>query len=346
MNAKNKLKDALKNNAIPYLIAETAYIFEGKKSYLQKIIFKLFKSKSSDAIKYHILIDIDSYSAPSYSIYALIKNFLLTKKEWIEILKKTKEKGFETIVLVDDEKAIDFVKKNIELVDAVELHAIALNNIIMLEKVKELKIPIVLGVGGSKIEEIKFAVNCLKGKDLLLMHGFQNYPTKYEYINFNRMINLKKKFNLPVGYADHCSWDHPNNELITLAGFMAGANIIEKHVALKAGEKRVDFNSAISVEQLKDIYQKMNLLNVTKGDGSFEITEYEKPYGKNGPMKFTPVALKNMKKEDLITKENTGLRRTAEENNVQQIEYMKLLGKKLVKDVKKFEHINWSVVKK
>ena len=178
------------------------------------------------------------------------------------------------------------------------------------------------------------------------MHGFQNYPTKYEYINFNKMIRIRNKFNLPMGYADHTVWDNENNELITLAGFMAGANFIEKHIALEIGKERIDFNSAISIDMLSNIRKKMELLNKTKGDGSFEISKYEKIYSKNGPMKFTIVANRALKRGQIIKKEDITFRRTGEENTINQRDYLNLIGKKVKKDIPKMGLVNWRNIEK
>jgi len=342
----SKFKEALNNYKILYLIGEIACIHEGDFGYLSKLVDEIIEKKACNAIKYHVLIDLNFVMTKSHKIYDAVKKLMLPQEEWLSIIKKTKSGGFEVIVLVDDLKAVDFVKDNINFIDAVEVHAVALNNIEMLDKVKELQIPIILGIGGSEIDEIEFAINYLKRKDILLMHGFQNYPTKYEYINFNKMIRIKNKFNLPVGYADHTVWDNKDNELITLAGFMAGANFIEKHVTLELGKKRVDFNSAINIDMLRDIRKKMDLLNKTRGDGSFEISKYEQIYSRKGPMKFTIVANRKLSKGKIINKKDITFRRTGEENTIKQSDYLKLIGKKVKKPILKFGLVNWGNVEK
>jgi N,N'-diacetyllegionaminate synthase len=330
----------------PYLIAETAYSFEGDKNYLIKLISELKKKKASDAIKYHVLLDLNKYALKDHPVYSFIKDFLLSEDDWLSILKMTKRKGFETIVLADEEKAIDFCIKNISLIDAIEIHAVAVNNFEMLNKLKKFNKPILLGVGGTEIEEIKIALDYLKNKKIILMHGFQNYPTKYEFINLNKISSLKKEFSLLVGYADHCAWDFEHNELITLAGFMSGAHIIEKHVVLDKGKKKIDFESAINTDDLANLRKKLKLLQISKGDGCFELNVNEKIYGKNGPMKFTIVANRKIKKDSIICKEDLTFRRTKKENNVQQKEYLNFLGKKAKKDIKKNELINWGNIRK
>jgi len=344
--AKNKFKNALENEDVPYLIAETAYIHEGDFGYLSELVDEALKNKSCDGIKFHIMADIDSYATRDHAVYNLIKKFLFSESQWVQILKKVKASGPDTIILVDDTKAIDFVKRNIRLINAVEIHACALNNIEMLEKIKSIKVPIILGIGGSEFQDIGFAVNYLHRKDILLMHGFQNYPTKYEYINFRRIQKAKEKFKLPVGYADHTSWNDKKNKLITLGGFMSGANILEKHVTLDVGKKRTDFEAAVSMDTLKEIKEGMDALAKTKGDGSFEINDYENVYAKKGPMKFTIVAKRDIEKGAKITKEDLTFRRTGKENNIAQREYLDLIGKQAKEKIPMYSLINWGNVQK
>lgn len=343
---QSKFQKALYNQNIPYLIGETAYIHEGDFQYLSNLVKEMINKKCCDAIKFHVMTDVDSYATPSHELYKLYKKMKLPQKKWLELFKLLKSSALENIILVDDIKSMNFVKKNINLIDAVELHAIALNNIEMLEKIKEINLPTILGVGGSKLEDIEFALNYLKKKDILLMHGFQNYPTKYEYINFKKMMAFKDKFKLPVGYADHTIWNSEFNELITLAGFIEGANFLEKHVTLKAGEKRIDFEAAVEIKMLQDIKRKMKILIKTKGNGSFEISDYEDIYAKKGPMKFTTVASKELKKGNMIKKEDITFKRTGEENILEQREYLNLIGKKIKEDIFLNELINWGNIEK
>ncbi|MBI2658429.1 N-acetylneuraminate synthase family protein [Candidatus Woesearchaeota archaeon] len=346
MAKKSRFKEAMEDENCPYIIGETAYIHEGNFSYMNRLIHSLASKKSCDGVKFHIMIDIDSYFTKDHPAYSIIKKSMFSKSQWIMILEKAKSSGFDNIVLADDLYSIDFVKENVDLVDAVEIHAVALNNIEMLERVKGIKVPIILGIGGSGIKDIEFAVKFLDRKDILLMHGFQNYPTRYEYINFRRMQKIKEKFGLPVGYADHTAWDDKNNELMTLAGFMAGPNIIEKHVALEAGKKRTDYDAAVSAESLREIRGKMGILNKAKGDGSFEISDYENIYARKGPMKFTIVAAGDIKKGSSIGKKDLAFRRTKKENTIEQREFFSLIGKKAKEPIKKYSLISWRNVEK
>jgi N,N'-diacetyllegionaminate synthase len=338
---KSMLLSAMLDQSIPYVIAETAYIHQGDIGYLFELIERLGVVKCCDAIKYHILIDVDSYITPSHELYGLYQTNKFSTAQWSKILEKTCESGFESIVLADEIRAIDYVKDNIKNVHAIELHAIALNNMEMLERVKDIEIPIILGVGGSQIEDIDYALKYLGNKEILLMHGFQNYPTKYQFINLKRISKLKEKFRRTVGYADHTSWDDTLNETITLSGFLSGANILEKHVALNAGEDRIDYNSAISIDALRSIYDKLRIIQDALGDGSFIISDYENIYALNGPMKFTVVATRDIPSGHIISKNDIAFKRTNEVNNIRQRDYLEIIGKKAKKEIKIHEILNW-----
>jgi sialic acid synthase SpsE len=90
----------------------------------------------------------------------------------------------------------------------------------------------------------------------------------------------------------------------------------------------------------------MDVLNKTKGSGSFKINEYEQVYARNGPMKFTIVANRDLKKNQIIKKEDITLRRTGETNIIKQRDYLNLIGKKVKKDIPKMGLVNWGNIEK
>ncbi len=342
---ESKFQQALADPSLPYIVAETAYIHEGDPKYFSAILAELVKHHCCDAVKYHILIDVDSYITHAHHLYSLYDKFKLPPETWVAVLQETKDRGFETIVLADEKKAIDFASEHPDLVTAVELHAIAINNLEMLERAKKLPMPVILGVGGSTSEDIAYALKYLNRTDVLLMYGFQIYPTKFEYINLKKITTMQETYKVPVGYADHTSWDSKDNTLITISGFVKGANFIEKHVTLNPGERRIDYESAIGIDQLCEIQRQIQLLVTTLGTGKMEINEYEKAVASNGPMKFTIVAARDLKKGQRLTREDITFKRTEPENTVEQRDYLKLLGKKLTMDVKQAEAVNWDKVK-
>ena len=200
----------------PYLIAECAYSHEGDVEYLRKSVVSAAESACVDAVKFHILLDINTYMCPDHDLYERIREWMFTADQWREVIGLARSSGLGVIVLADDLGSFALLEEMKEDIAAVEIHSCSLNDAKMLEKTSLLNVPVILGVGGSSAEDIALSVDYLKKRgttELLLMYGFQNYPTRYEYVNFEKMKKVQQMFGLPVGYADHTSWDDENNEV-------------------------------------------------------------------------------------------------------------------------------------
>jgi sialic acid synthase SpsE len=229
-----------------------------------------------------------------------------------------------------------------------ELHATGLNDLFLLDAASRFNGSVMLGVGGSTIDEIEYAINYLrtKGKeDLVLMYGFQSYPTNYSDINLSKMIMLKDLFNLPVGYADHTAHDDPNNETISVMAAALGFNILEKHFALCPGEERIDYHAGVGKSKMKSIRNLMEIALQVHGNGQIEMSIPEKNYGNTGPMKKAIVARRRIKKGEAISLDNVWFKRTVEETPVRQMDIRKLLGRKASQDIMEDEIIDFSKIR-
>jgi sialic acid synthase SpsE len=329
-----------------YIIAETAYIHEGDFEYLFKMIDEISELKL-DAIKFHLLLNPDSYMSKEHPLSDEIKKWLFTKKQWTELIQQAIDKNLDVIALCDDVESVEYIKNNYNDIFAIEIHATGINDYFLLQEVADFKGKIILGIGGTSVEEIKYAVDFLKNKgkrDIILMYGFQNYPTNYKEINLQKMIKMKDLFNLPVGYADHTSYDDPNNEIISIMGAVIGSNILEKHYTLDPGVERIDYIAAVGKKQMKKIKEMTQLTSHIYGDSKLEMSKNEKAYGSVGPMKKAIVARCLIKKGEEISLDNIWFKRTAEESTVKQNQLPLLLGLKAIEDIEKDKIINFDKV--
>lgn len=332
------------NSNNPYIIAECAYSHEGNPEYLRRSIQTISETGCINAAKFHVLLDIDTYMCRDHDLYGKINKWLFTNDKWQELIEYAYVLGLDIVVLADDIACLDFLKSTEDKLVAVEIHSCSLNDIKMLNEVSKFSIPVILGIGGSTIDQISFAVDYLKKKEkseIILMYGFQNFPTKYEHINFRKMQKIKRHFNLPIGYADHTWWKDENQELVTIAGFLCGANVIEKHFVLVKGENRIDYEAAISAEDFCSLHKRLYMLAKVIGNGEMEMNEYEKAYGEIGPMKKAIVAEKDIEKDERISLENTSYKRTKNISNIEQKQLLNLLRRKAKNRIKKDELISF-----
>jgi len=330
----------------PYIIAETAYNHEGDFDYIIKMINEIADLKL-DAVKYHLLLNINSYITIDHPLSDKVQDWLFTENQWDEILNYSKAKNLDIIALCDDVESVKFIKKKHGNIYAVEVHSTSINDFFLLKEVATFKGKIILGIGGTSLDEIQYAINFLNknGKnDIILMYGFQSYPTDYNDINLKKIIKIRNLFNVPIGYADHTDYNDPNNEIISILALMMGINIIEKHFTLNPGEKRIDNKAAVSKKQMIKIKELMDLVYTIRGNGAIEMSDDEKAYGNTGPMKKAIVARCPIMKGEKIKLDKIWFKRTDRESPVKQSQLPLLLGLKVIKDIKTDEIIDFNKV--
>lgn len=331
----------------PYIIGEIAYNHEGDIKYLYKMIDDIAELKLN-AIKFHMLLNPKSYMQRKHPLIKEINKWTFSENQWSKIIDYSNKKNVDVIVMCDDVESIEYILENNINITAIELHATGLNDYFLLDAVSKYNKQIILGVGGSTIDEITYAINFLKtkGKDnILLMYGFQSYPTKYTDINLSKMLKIRDLFNLPIGYADHTAFDDPNNEIISCMAAMMGINILEKHYTPDYGIERIDYHAAIGKTQMLKIEDLMKLTLKVCGNGNLKMTKAELEYGNTGPMKKAIVAKKDIKKGEKLSLDNLWFKRTVEESPIKQNLFLQLIGLEAICNINKDEIVDFNKVK-
>jgi len=311
------------------LIAETAWHHDGDFKFFKKLVETISHETDTDYIKFHLTLDVDEYMHIDHPGYSWAKDRIFSIDQWDELFSIVTNCNKKLMFLFNDKKAIDFgMTYNPELV---EIHSVCLNDIKLLNHLKgkiDNEIGVVLGIGGTDLDEIEHAIEILGSSNIVLMHGFQNYPTKYEDINFHKIkkiMQIYPKFN--HGYADHTAWDNENNTLITLLGAALGMNFIEKHVSIDTGEGRTDWQAAISIDQFIDIQEKLKTLSIANGNGLLKMNEGEKTYSTFGIMKKAAILNKNVKKGEKLKLTDFDFKRTGQNSDLSQLDIINSIGK-------------------
>ncbi len=332
-----------------YYIAETAFHHEGDIEFLINLINDVVKL-DIDAIKFHLLFDLNDYMVSNHSAIDVLNRICISKSEWENIFNIVKDSDKEIIALTNDIASLQYINKiqNNFPIEAIEIHSTGLNDLFLLQEATKFNKTVILGVGGSTLDEIKFVVDFLRnnGKEkILLMHGFQNYPTAYEDINFKRIPFLKEAFNLPLGYTDHTDPSDQNNTTLSVLPAMYGVKVFEKHVTNVPFEKRIDAQAAISLDQMRDVISKGEMISKSLGQETILFSEAELNYGDTGPMKKAIVARHDISKGTVLSLEHVAYKRTEDSSPILQKDIYKLLGSKVIEPLKKDELITFSKIK-
>ena len=288
------------------IIAETAFNHEGSLSYLVDLIESIADSGVTH-IKFQVLIDCDEFVSSSSESYNLVKSWCFSEIEWNIIFTKAEDKGLRLFLMPLDIKAVKLCERS--TVDFIEIHSVSFNDLPLQELVKEKiqKQKLVFGLGGRTFDEVESLKNNYPEDNLVLMHGFQAFPSKLEDVKLARLKYLKGRFSgSALGYADHSA---PNiNDAIysSIYAYYLGVRIFEKHVTLES--KRTDSQSALTPEQLTSYVKEMHRFEKITNESeeeAFTFTENEKTY-RNRQKQV--VAIVNILKGDEFSNKNVALK--------------------------------------
>jgi N,N'-diacetyllegionaminate synthase len=227
-------------------------------------------------------------------------------------------------------------------VGAVKLHGTDINNLALLAAVAGSTVPrVLLGAGGSHAGELEEALRVLAGKAVVVLLGFQGYPTPDDTNQIARVRLLAERFgpagrNVTVGFADHAAPEGPLRYALAASAVGAGAAVIEKHLTLGRGMKLEDHESALNPDEFAEFVSMVRGCAAAMGtaaDGDdFGMSEVEKGY--RVKIRRHVVAARDLPKGATLTPADVVLKRTSAQQamtDVRQV-YARTLNRDLQKD--------------
>ena len=240
MISKNPLKKT------PFFVAEISANHNGSILHAKKLI-KIAKKYGADAVKLQTYTP-DTLTIKSdnpdfkirgglwngktlWDLYAKAQTPFEWHKELFDYAKKLKIICFSTPF---DESAVDLLESlNCPFY---KVASFEMNHIPLIKKIAQTRKPIIISTGMAKLKEIDLAYKIAKkngANDIILLYCFSNYPSKISDFNFNNINILKERYNCKIGFSDHST----DNKVVA-AAIAAGAEVIEKHIALEVQKKR------------------------------------------------------------------------------------------------------------
>ncbi len=341
-----KIKDKIIGENHPIcIIAEIACAHDGSLEKAKKLVDASIAA-NADCVQF-IAFSADETVAPYHSAYQIGKKLEFNEKQWRELIAYTKEKAKKRNTLIS--AAIQDFKnaklmKELDL-DIYKIHSPDLSNPDLIRFLAEIGRPLILTVGASSFEEVELAVKTAKdagNKNIILMYGFQNYPTKFEKINLKLLKALKEKFGCEIGYADHTDAESPLTTILPILSAQLCATLLEKHITLNRAEKGTDHEAALNPDEFAQFVQLTRDVEKAIGSGKREeFTAEEKQYREL--VKKSIVAASDLKAGEKITKEKVFFLRS--KPGLAPSELSKILNKTLKHDIKKFDIITLADLK-
>ena len=126
----------------------------------------------------------------------------------------------------------------------------------------------IISTGIANLKEIETSFNIAlkynKLENITLLYCVSNYPSEPRDFNLFNINILKKKFNCKVGLSDHSK-----DNRIAAAAVIAGAEVFEKHIALKNQTKGHDINFSLKGKELKIYRDEIDLSYKLLGKNKF-----------------------------------------------------------------------------
>ena len=322
----------------PYLIAEISANHCGKISIAKKLI-KCAKLNGADAVKLQTFT-ADTMTLKSNKKYFKVRDGLWkgyslwdlydkahTPLSWHkDLFDYAKKIGITIFSTPFDETAVTFLEKlNSPMY---KISSFEMTDIPLVKRIASTKKPIIISTGMASLKEIDLTYKTAKNngaKDITLLYCVSNYPAKNSDFNINNIKILKEKYNCRVGLSDH-SLDQ--NVAITSIG--AGAEIIEKHIALDKQKKGLDIKFSLKGREIKKFKNAIKSAYELMGKKEFFRNNSE---NKSIIFRRSIFICENIAKGEKFTKKN--IKRIRPGNGLEPRFYEGLIGKKAKKNLHK-----------
>ena len=129
-------------------------------------------------------------------------------------------------------------------VDILKVASFDVGNLPFLDKIARKGVPIVMSVGGGKIDQIKDSIEVLSKHtdDIAILHCVSEYPCEHSRLGLDNIELLSREFpDCTIGLSDHFSGISSGP-----VAYMKGARVFEKHVTLNRAWKGTDHSFALA----------------------------------------------------------------------------------------------------
>src|SRR3989338_3780089 len=216
--------------------------------------------------------------------------------------------------------------------------------------------PVIISSGMSTLEELDKSINFLKnrGANVVLLHCVSKYPCPPEELNLATINFLSERYGIPTGFSDH-SIDFDS----ALAAVALGANVIEKHFSFSRTLWGADHKVSMTPEEMKamvagireiegdpskkDEYLKKEIVQKGMGKGEKFLQDDEavfRPYFRKSLMAGQDIPAGTV----VVAQMLYAMRPQMYAGGLPSERYEEVIGKKLKKDLKKFDPITEDVL--
>ena len=331
-----------------HFIAEISANHCGSLSHAKKLI-KLAKVSGADSVK------LQTFSPQAMTIDSKKKQFKINSGLWKgqflwdlyksaqtpydwhkELFTYAKQKEITCFSSAFDETSVDLLESL--RCPFYKVASFEMNHIPLIKKIASTKKIMIISTGMASLKEIDFTYKTAKkygAKEIILLYCVSNYPSKTSDFNFNNIKILKERYKCRVGFSDHST-----DTKVVAAAIAAGAEVIEKHIALEGQTKGFDLAFSAKGKEIKEYKKIIVSTSEMMGKNFFFRNNSE---NKSKKFRRSIYAIRNIKKGDKFTIKNIKIIRPG--YGLSPFFYDKIINKKSPFNIKSETPIKNSLLK-
>jgi N,N'-diacetyllegionaminate synthase len=246
-----------------YIIAEIGNTHEGSLG-LAKCFIKAAADCGVDCVKFQThIFDAESLTSAPNPPYFKDE----TRKEYFDRTAFTIDEWKELKRYCEDDCGKDFISspfslEAVDLLNEVGIQSFKIpsgevTNLPFLEHVAKTGKQVILSSGMNTWEEMDEAVATLRANgctDLIMLQCTSEYPCPPEKAGLNIMLEMKEKYNVPVGFSDHTL-----GSAVPITAVVMGAVLIEKHFTLSQLAYGSDAKNSTEPEDFKRLVSDIRM---------------------------------------------------------------------------------------
>lgn len=251
------------------------------------------------------------------------KQYQLTHEEHKKLFQTCQEYGVDYLCTGFEMNSLKFLNESLDM-KYFKVPSGEILTIDLLEYMSFQHKPILLSTGMASYEDIQKSLDILNQnhtKEITILHCISNYPAPAEDVHLNVMLELKRRFEVEVGFSDHTIG---NNAAI--AAVALGAKVIEKHVTFDKNAVGPDHQASLTVEEFASLVHSIR--EVEKMMGSIEKVFSEDELEIKKSARKSIVSTRDLEVGHVITREDICFKRPG--FGFRPIELNLIIGKKVL----------------
>ncbi len=260
-----------------------------------------------------------------------------TPWEWHETLfKVAKEEGLICFSSPFDLSAVDFLEKFD--VPAYKIASFEIQDIRLIEYAASKMKPIIISTGIANLEDIQLVVDtCRKvgNEEIILLKCTSSYPAPLELANLVTMQDIKKRFNVEVGFSDHTY-----GFLAPAVATTLGAKVIEKHFILNKSIGGPDADFSLDEKEFKAMVDAVRDTEKMLGKVNYDVSQKVE---KNRKFARSLFIVEDVKKGEKLTEKN--IRSIRPGYGLHPKHYKEVIGKTFTNDFSKGQPLSLEMLK-